>query len=247
MIEQIEHIEIPDWLKTNDFKFNIKNVLEDSLYYPCAHFDGDPVKFLMGNVYTFIYVDYGVSKDQFLTETDQKGFKGYHIIYKQSINQEELTPSGWNVHINPNLNERSPNESFYKDFINKPFCEWIIFERDPDRDSSYNAERFSLLYICADGAAAYQALYLSNNIKPKIIAIIQPGTGFGENWTNFKDPNKVFARSVFHSKDLLPDYKINGGCGKKNMYDTSIWDEYNISVAKLSTGRANLSIWKHVN
>ena len=247
MIKEIEKIEMPEWLSAKKFLFNINNILNDSLYYPSAHFDGDPVKYLLGNIFSFIYVDYGVSREEFQKEIDNQGFRGYHIIHKQSITQNELIPNGWSVLLQPDRNERNPNEKFYRNWIKESFCEWIIFERDENRDDTYNPKRFSLLYLSADGSAAYQAMYLSNGSKPKIIAIIQPGHGFGGNWTDFTDRNKIFARSVFYNVNLLPDYIINGGWGPSEFYNEHIWDEYNASVKIFNTGRATLNIWKRMS
>lgn len=239
----IEILEMPKWLLKNEFEFDVNVVLENSFYYPCSHFDGGPVKHFMGNVYSFLYVDYGVSREDFLNELKNRGFRGYHIIYQRSISQNELTPNGWTVYIPPGEDERNPND-YYPECTKNPFCEWVIFERAPDKDDSYNPKRFSLLFLCADGAAAYQAIYLSNNIKPRIVAIIQPGHCFGGNWTIFTDREKIFARSVCYKRELLPDYLINGGYGKACLYENSIWDEYTTPVKMLNAGISTIKVWK---
>lgn len=249
MIEQIEKIQMPDWLLKKQFNFQVQTILKDSLYYPCSGLDGDPVKYFMGNVYSFFYVDYGVSREDFLNELKRRGFRGYHIIHQQTITQKDLTPNGWTIYIQPDKNEIDRlrlNEEFYRNWIKKPFCEWVIFERDEDKDDTYNPKMFSLLYLCADGIAAYQAIYLSNNIKPRMIAIIQPGTGFGGNWTDFRDRGKIFARSIFYKKELLPEYLINGGWGKDkdDYYKKPIFKEYSELIIKFYAGKATLSVWK---
>jgi hypothetical protein len=244
MVNEMEVFDIPEWLSTDNFAFDINKVLDNSLYYPCARFDGDPVKYLMGNVFSFIYVDCGVSKVDFQQSINNPGFRGYHIIHRQTISQNQLAPGGWSIRIQPDHNEKNPNDNFYTNWIKEPFCEWIIFERDDDRDESYNSKRFSLIYLCADGVAAYQAMYLSNNIKHKIIAIIQPGHGFGGNWTNFTDRNKIFAKSVFYNKYQLPDYIVNGGWGGSDSYSKPIWNEYSELVKIIKTRGSTLAIWK---
>jgi hypothetical protein len=243
MIKEIEKIKMPEWLNKSNFVFNINEILKDSLYYPCSEFDGDPVKYLMGNVFSFVYVDYGVSKEDFYNQINNNGFVGYNIIHKKSISQNELIPNGWKIKIKPNLIEENPN-IYYSTWTKKPFCEWIIFERNSDRDESYNPKRFSLLYLCADGAAAYQAIYLSNKIRPKIITIIQPGEDFGGNYTVFRDKNLIFCRSVFHDLSQLPTYLVNGGWGHSDYYEVIVWHEYNIPVKLFKTDRATLKIWK---
>lgn len=244
MINEIEKMEMPVWLSGNDLNFDIRTILDDSLYYPCAGFDGDPVKYFMGNIFSFVYVDYGVARDGLLEEIETQGFQGYHIIHNQAISQSELIPNDWTVQIRPEQIEKKGGENLVNNWIKEPFCQWLIFERDQDKDDTHNPRRFSLLYLCADGIAAYQALYLSNNIKPKIVAIIQPGTGFGHNWTDFTNRNGLFAKSVFYNTELLPDYIINGGWGKLESYKSPIWDEYKSSIVTLNTGRAVLNLWK---
>jgi len=54
----------------------------------------------------------------------------------------------------------------------------------------------TFFYIYAEGFASYQALYLSNNCAPLTVAIIRPGTGFGCNWTDYKNQKMIFARTV---------------------------------------------------
>lgn len=245
VITQMSCLQMPNWLLEGSFSFSIDKILRDSLYYPCSGTDGDPVKHFMGNIFSFIYADYGVSQENLLKEMKTQGFQGYHVIHSQSIFQKELIPRGWNTYIAPGANERNPNEQFYKDWIQEPFCKWFIFERENDKDDSWNPKRFSLLYLCADAAAAYQALYLSNKITPKVICIIQPGHGFGGNWTDFTDKNSIFARSVMYSSNR-PEYLVNGGYSSKENYKNPIWNEYAQHVCWLpKTDGGNLNLWKY--
>ena len=262
MIKEIERMEMPEWLSQDRFNFNVNVVLQDSLYYPAAGFDGDPVQYLAGNVYSFLYVDYGVSREGFLERIQDPsyGFWGYRICHQESITENQLTPHGWTVKILPETTLQTNLNRFmlYKKdgVIQEPFCEWVIFERDRDKDESHGPKRFSLLYLGADGVAAYQAIYLSNNIRPKIIAIIQPGSGFGFNWTEFRDENEIFARSVFYNRNLLPDYIIHGWWYTPleqnngpiwNEYaridSEPIWSEYSRKVIEIMTSSHILIIW----
>jgi hypothetical protein len=248
MIKEIEQMEMPDWLKNNDFNFDVYKVLKDSLYYPCSRFDGKPVKYFMGNVFSFVYVDYGVTKEKLLQALKQRGFKGYyHIIHQQKISEKELIPNGWCVRILPDDNEKEIFDimrNMFKINMEKAFCEWIIFERDPDKDDSHNPSKFSLLYLYADGVAAYQALYLSNKIAPKMIAIIQPGYGFGGNYTDFRDRKRIFAKSIFYDTNLLPKYIINGNWGRLEPEDRKpFWKEYNKLLWEMSQKDRYLTLW----
>ena len=115
----IAEIGMPDWIIADNFSFDLKKVLQDSLYYPSSNFDGKPVTHLMGNIYSFIYADYGVTKKM-------------------------LAPKGWNVQLSPDYDDINRMQNF-QSFIKEPFCEWIISERDSDKDDNYNPVRFSLL------------------------------------------------------------------------------------------------------
>lgn len=90
----------------------------------------------------------------------------------------------------------------------------MIFERDGSTPLSHGPERFSLLYLNADGAAAYKALYVGNAMRAKAIAVIEPGNGFGGNWTDFTDPQAILARVVLSNPASMPDFYLSGGFGR---------------------------------
>ena len=101
MISRLPEKSVPDWLAkisqstiTID-PFPLTQLLEDSLYYPSSGFDRDPVKYLSGNILSFIYVDYGRSHDEFENEIIKRGFHGYECVATRSVTEQELTPIGW--------------------------------------------------------------------------------------------------------------------------------------------------------
>ena len=61
MIEQITVMEMPTWLMNvspntiNQNPLPLTEILQDSLYYTGAGTDGKSVKWLAGNVYSFVY------------------------------------------------------------------------------------------------------------------------------------------------------------------------------------------------
>ncbi len=242
MRQEISCAAVPEWLESGDFSFTVEKALTDSLYYPACKFDGDPVKFFSGNIYSYVYADYAVGREELFNELECYGFRGYHVAYSQSLSAADLVPGGWTVRIMPGSGEGNPEH--YKGDMKEPFCEWMIFQKNSESAPAEGVERFSLLYICADGAAAYQALYLSNQIRPRIVAILQPGHGFGFNWTDFTDRRKIFARSVFHNSELLPEYIINGGWGSEESYAEPVWPEYsNKLLSKELTNQGYLTLW----
>ena len=241
MFSEVTNAEMPEWIK-NPGEFNIREVLKDSMYYPACGHDGHPVEYFMGNVYSFVYVDYSISRENLLEEVTNVGFRGYRVLRQLPISEGQLALNGWRIRVEPDGREyHEPDQ--YSDIFEKPFAEWFIFERTEEYDESHNPYRFSLLFICADGAAAYQALYLENRMAPKILAIIQPGEAFGCNWTNFTNRGQILARSVFHGGNPLPEYLINGGIGRSEFYRAPIWPEYTEFVKKFNIGAKYFRIW----
>ena len=208
-------MEEPEWLSRLNSKtidetpFPLADVLDGSLYYPSAGFDGDPVRYLAGNVVSFVFVDYGKSEEELTAELADpaNGFRGYEVIASRRLRESELAPRGWAPSLLPTADE-DPFRHHHK--IKKPFCSWSILQRRQEAPITHGPQRFSLLYLCADGVAAFQALYIANNAAPRIVAVIQPGHGFGGNWTNFEDPEQIFARSVMQNPSGRPGILLNG-------------------------------------
>jgi hypothetical protein len=246
MNELLPRSTMPEWLKKNSFSFSLDDLLPGSLYYPASGTDGDPVKFFLGNVYSFIYVDYGVSQKQLENQLISNGFRGYRIIHDETIQQKDIAPQGWNVRIAPDLSYEEKRPDFFKDWIKPPFCKWYIFDREGNFGDAHNPSRFSLLFLCADGAASYQSIYLSNSHAPLMLAIIQPGHGFGGNWTNFEDRKAILARSVFHNEKKLPEFIVYGGIGGETHYKDPVWPEYSkhLGDVKRCHDDGRLTLWK---
>ena len=88
----------------------------------------------------------------------------------------------------------------------------VHFDRDECRDEGHGPLRFSLVYLCADGVAAYQALYRHNHTAPEVLAIIQPGNDCSVNYTDFKDPDGSLAWTVLRGNGSnIPEYLVCGG------------------------------------
>jgi len=206
-------------------KFPVEELLTDSLYYPSCGFDGGVIKDCnlhqdeLG-ICSFIYCDYATGKDALMEELDS--FVGYHVFTSRSVSPNELTPNNWIPQMPPNLSRAEYTR--YRDAWQRPFAHWIIYERDENRTEDHGPLRFSLLYICGEGVATYQALYWSNKKTAKAVAIIQPGTGFGLNWTDFRDPESDLAWVISNNPTGLPEYIYGGGYGTG--YDRLGWEGY---------------------
>jgi hypothetical protein len=235
MLPQLTEIAAPAWLSELTPKsilngpLPLKELLRDSLFYPSSAFDGDPVRHLAGNVLSFIYVDYGVSQDRYIHALTHPGFRGYDLVATRAVTESELVPAGWQPTL-PLPADGNPSHH-YHNLISKPFCSWSVFQRSGSVSVAHGPFRFSLLFLCADGVAAFQALYMSNNVAPKAVAIIQPGHRmFGGNWTNYTDPEQIFARSVLGNPNGTPAFLLYGGYGERDLYRSPCWPSYGESI-----------------
>ena len=229
---------IPKWLKSLD-QASIKNaplpladLLHGSLYYPAAGFDGRPVAELGGQIHSFVYCDYGVELDELREqlESNENGFKGYKIFEARLVKEAELTPKGWYPDVLTHADESPKRELISAN----SFALWVVLDRSQSLGPEHGPKRFSLLYLCADGAAAYQALYNANQCVPEALAIIQPGHGFGGNYTDFTDPEAILARSVWAARTGLPSLLLHGGIGGRKYYADPIWPMYEVDKGWLN-------------
>ncbi len=257
MLHQLPVRITPDWLQGSADNLllrdlPIREILQGSLYYPCCALDGDPVRNLGGNVHSFVYVDYGVPVD-LLKAALNRGFRGFRMIASREVGEKELTPRGWLPQM-PRPKDGNP-EYEYRRLTSKPYCIWSVFERLDQFDASHGPERFSVLYLSADGTAAFQALYWGNGCRPSAVAVIQPGhLMFGGNWTDFTDPEKIFCRSVLGNAAGRPDLLVFGGYGKRNRYRSPCWPDFARLVTFVDKaffyqfGRAyggTIGVWAH--
>lgn len=197
----------------------VGHILKDSLYYPACYFDGGVVKISSKEIQSFVYCDYSITETMLLEKMNT--FYGYHVIAHRPVRMEELIPNGWVEDLPSRLMANRRRENLH---IEQAFAHWTVFERDENFDDTHGASRFSLLYICGEGVATYQALYWSNKQSAKSLAIIQPGTGFGGNWTDFREKDQHLAWVVLHNPYGTPDTILYGGIGPD--YTDFAWDNY---------------------
>jgi hypothetical protein len=200
----------------------INELLDNSLYYPSSGFDGGIVKNYSKKIQSFIYCDYATGKDALLNQLNN--FRGYRILGNRPLKKDELVPNGWNMELPPNFNLQQYYS--HKDAFKVPFAHWVVYERLEGFSEDHGPDRFSLIYIGGEGVATYQALYWSNKKSAKALAIVQPGIGFGLNWTDFRDRSGALAWVVMNNQFGVPDTIFYGGYG--NDYIDLNWSEYQL-------------------
>jgi hypothetical protein len=184
-LDQNFRTDIPDWLAN----FNPENRDEYSnliqhflcsriVYYPGSGLDGSAVKFFNegGAAHCFLYVDYLMTQDALETALRDHGFRGYSSIARLHIRESDMGASGWK----PNLR---PEEVQYRFQPVPPYAFLEILEKSDDAVAG--APRLAILFLAADGHAAYDALFCQKDSVAAPFAIIAQDHGFGGNWSAF--------------------------------------------------------------
>lgn len=234
MIKEMPVLQTPEWLSNvvnnfNDYrrKLPLLDMLEDSLYYPACRLNGTPVKYLSGNILSFINADYSMSlnryKKNILGSSRDDGFKGFTCIFEREVGLSEIVPTGWKPPIVPT----SPDKirRLLKRERARPFAHWSIWEKeDPLADG---ADCFSFFYLGGEMNAAFQGLYNRLSIRPKVLAIIQPGAIGGE-WESVESNKSFFKKAVSANPAGIPEYLLHGhkGMCDSSHYSTPCWSEY---------------------
>lgn len=203
----------------------IDGILKNSLYYPACEFDRNFVRLCNTDkrdlgIISYIYCDYPIGKDRFLEK--QNTFHGYGIFGSRSVDPKELVPNGWTLKLLPGMH--SEDYLKYKRYWQKPFAIWTVYQRDANRGEEHGPKRFSLLYLCGEGVATYQALYWSNRKTPRALVIWHPGTGFGLNWTDFRHRKGPLAWVVNENQAGIPEFVFHDSSARS--HEDFHWDNY---------------------
>ncbi len=178
---------MPRWLSAIDpsKQFPVKAFFNSRIaFYPGSGFDGHLVKVFGSThvVHCFVYADYGVSDTALKRELDdpQRGFRGYHSLARIDLEEKDLLPSGWVPHVTQDeARYRRSDVSTYHRF---GFVE--ILERNEDLDDEHGAKRLAIMFLGADGVAAYDALFCQKPGSAPFVLMLQDH-GFSGNYTRF--------------------------------------------------------------
>jgi hypothetical protein len=202
------------------------------------------VRFLAGFSHSFVYADYTIKRSWIVDKLMASGaFWGYRALFGKDIALETLKGPLAFEHIEIDINsDGDPNR--YQSSWTQPFAYWVVFERLPERDPSHGPDRFSILYLGAEGVETYQWLYSSNGTYPSAVAIIQPGEAFGFNWTYFHGSDKPLARAIRANKFGRPSYLMLGGhwLGRREQEEIK-WPDYPELLRFLKTSDGYLGLW----
>jgi hypothetical protein len=249
MLNELPRNPVPTWLANirAEDEPPISCLLDRSVYYPACGVDGRPVQYLAGYSHSFIYADYGRDSEKVIASlTADCAFLDYQVKFARHV--DPLVFLGTSTGNIPGLNERIDGiPRRYADVQVSLYAFWSVFERLPSCTEAHGPELFSLLYLANDGVATYHALYHSNGLYPSVVAIIQPGEGFGGNWTSFFEPSQIFARTVMANPHGRPSYLLLGGYGADREFQQTIcWPGYELLEKFWKTTDGYLGLWKSV-
>ena len=235
---EISELECPKWLLdiSEDSLFpGLEKILPNSLYYPACEFNGTPVKYLSGNIYSFVYADYGIIRDDFLANLngmgEDDGFMHYHSICQRDVFRHEIVPDGWRPSIRPS-GDMNIARLFQREKESEPFGHWSVWQRNDTASNDVGPPRFSFFFLAGEMSATYQGLYYEKNIVPRILAIIQPGGGFGGGWESADSDDSFFKEVVSSHRKGFPKYLLYGGSGGPEHYNCACWQEYRCDTCK---------------
>ena len=231
-------MEMPQWLRQildapkqwQARLLPVKEILTDSLYYPCCGLDWTPVNLLAGNVYTFVYADYKVRQRELLAnlydDNGGRGIEGYEVVYQQDVVRDVLVPANWRPPIQPVAADGRLDRLHRAHRRSRPFSHWSVWRRLPDYNQKPGPEGFSLLYLGGEACALYQCLYNFNRVAPRVLAIIQPGGHMCDGWTMLDKDDSYFERIVASNPAGLPKFLVCGGNGGDRLYQNACWRRY---------------------
>lgn len=225
-------------------KNSLINLLTNSLYYPACGFDFGIIKYcnehyIEFGISSYVYADYGIAEKRLKDNLDS--FYGYYLTKSRPVSATDLVFDL--SQLIPECNDEDKERiNFWR---KRPFARYALFERDYGFGPEIGPEVFSLLYLGAEGITVYENLYLANDIIPKAMAIIQSGTAFGGNWTEFRDPDAPLAKTVMKGK-TMPNYFFYGGYGYFS-YDDFMWPGYRQIDAidnYYQNGDGRVTVWR---
>lgn len=174
----------PEWLylaeRTSDAEVRrafLQAFLQSRIvFYPGSWEDGHPVKLFnqAHAAHAYVYVDYAYTREEVERSVTphplsrRRGFRGYRILAVLDVRPEELAPWPPRYCVRP---AEVPDQSRLLERVN-PFALLYVFERLPEYGEDHGAKRFAVLFLCADGFAAYDALFCQPGAVAKPFCVL---------------------------------------------------------------------------
>jgi hypothetical protein len=181
---------MPDWLAAHapGRRPSVDDVLRARVvFYPGSGYDGSPVRFFGSRnlAHTFIYADYGVGRAGVERALVERSFRGYQQLDRVELTAVDLRVHKVRYHLAPDdidrqsrfvVNSMKPRGA--------PFGFIEVLERTAAAGDAHGPARLAILFLYADGHAAYDGLFCQDWSIPPYAVVIQDH-GFGGNYSSF--------------------------------------------------------------
>ncbi len=202
---------VPEWLARHQpgDPFSREQFFGSRLvYYPGSGSDGHPVK-VFGSTHAatvYIYVDYchGQSTLERQLADPESGFLGYHTLDRLQLRQQDLVPGGWSP--SRSVGDGPGRITPFATVAAAPFGFLEILERDSGFGDEHGAQRLAILFLGADGIAAYDALFCQRTSVGPPFAVVLQDHGFGGNYNRFGEGGLLAA--IASQSQSLPSWLL---------------------------------------
>jgi len=196
--------------------------LSGSLFYPASGLDLDAIPLAGRAGERAIYCDYGIAREALAKQLEALDARraGFRVDEIRPVELDALGMTPFDVQASPVQHRpRVPAR-----LVVDPYAVWISLSGVTNDDG--DGRRVQILFIAGDGVATFDALYTRRGTAPAGIAIIQPGHGFGGNWTNFESERGPLAEAVLGNPGGAPSFLLHGGIGGARFYEAPCWPAY---------------------
>jgi hypothetical protein len=229
--EKMSQLTTPGWLseifnnRILPAKLPFLSILENSCFYPASGLDITPIALVAGNMFSFVYCDYSISRKDFL-EFVLNQICGYSLVLGRFINEEELPHQ-----ISTKYDDELGFHGLMFDQSNREYLgHWSIWEQAKESSSDKEQRNIiSLLFLAREGIACYKALYLRNQISLHMLSINPVGYNLGGAWIDVFDPDEPFWKTV--KEGILPDKLLIGQYRKIYSWEERYLDRQPLAIS----------------
>ena len=194
-----------------------------TVFYPGGREDGHPFRVFGAShaAHCFLYADYGITKETVLASLAPNSplrLKGYRLAFQQDLTETDLSPGGWQSHIEPS-DWTNANQGWVKDWMRgygvQPYGVLCIFDRETQYGNDHGPKRLALIYLGADGIATYDALYCQTGCRAPYGLLLQDH-GFGGNYNEFGSGGLM--ERIAKRTGVFPEWMLS---------DRAVWTGFN--------------------
>lgn len=193
-----------------------------TVFYPGSGVDGHAIKVFAGAraAHCFVYADYWVTRDSVIAAIESNaggyegGLRGYRPLARFDLSAADF-PVTWGPHTSRFAPSIPPWS--YKQAV-APYAFLQVFERLPDVDATWGAQRVALLMLGADAHATFEGLYCQPKGAQDLYAMLVQDHGFGGNYSPFGSGGLTEQMARHHG--ICPRWQLVGDAS------TRAWSGY---------------------